>query len=291
MSAIKRSRMTYRYCPYARPSLARRRAALRKRNTAMYKVKKVKPLRSKFARNVMAVVNRAAETKEVYRELAVNQAIRHNNVMLISSNAFYSEVGTRGEDLANSSATGTRVGKTIFLKGIKVAINLEALQKRPQTTYWLYLVKNKTNPDEGIDLKSEMFEGRSSTIPMDYIDTDKVQVMFCKKFVLRMPNQATSSSMAISGFAPLAETGGNPEYKGVVTNPQKIEKFYVPINRKIEYRDDHGDNVGRTFPIAPLRYQWVMIGYDNYYSPSDPANADSHIGSLHMTTVMKFTDV
>lgn len=244
--------------------------------------------RTKFAKAVVKVMNKYAETKVVFRQLADNLVLRHNNIINIDNNAFYTTVGTAGE---GGVGTGTRVGKRIFVKGIKVSMNLEALQKRPQTTFWLYLIKNKLDPDEDITVQSEMYEGRSTTLPIDYIDTDKVDIMFCKKFVLRMPNQATSSSMAASGFAPLAENAGAPEYKGVVTNPQKISKFYVKINKNITFRDFDLGVAEYVKPVAYQRYQWLMVSYDNYSSPSDTGNADSHIGNLHMTTKLIFSDV
>lgn len=247
--------------------------------------------RGKFAKAVVRVMNKYAEQKVVFRQIADNLILRHNNIININNNAFYSEIGTRGEDFDNNSSSGSRVGKKIFLKGIKVSMNLEALQKRPQTTFWLYLIKNKLDPDEDITVQSEMYEGRSTTLPLDYIDTDKVDIMYCKKFTLRMPNQATSSSMAASGFAPLAENAGAPEYKGVVTNPQRISKFYVKINKTITYRDYDTGATSRVLPVAYQRYQWLIVSYDTYSSPSDTANADSHIGNLHMTTKLCFTDV
>lgn len=256
---------------------------------AMYKKRKARVGKSKFAKAVRSVILRNMETKEVFLEPAVNRTITHNKITHIDANAFYCELGVRGEDSLSTTASGCRVGKEIFIKGIKVAINLEARQKRAQTTYWLYLIRNKVNPSTNITQKAEIYEGRSSTIPMDYIDTDKVHVLFCKKIVLRMPNAATSASMAASGFAPTWDNSGNPEMKFVVTNPQKIEKFYIPINKKIIYNDDADGASGRVKPVPGNQYQWLMIGYDNFTTPD--TGTDSELASLHMTTVMYFKDV
>lgn len=256
------------------------------------KSRKPSGLRSKFARAVKSVMLRNMETKEVFREIAVNKVLRHNNVMSIDNNAFYCQLGTRGEDHAGSTGSGTRIGKEVFVKGIKVAINLEALQKRAHTTYWLYLIRSKASPGSTITAQSEIFEGRSTTIPMDYLDTDKCHVLYCKKFTLRMPNAGTSAAMPDaggSGFAPTWENNGAPQMKFVITNPQIIKKFYVPINKKIIYRDDADGTA--TLPQAGQQYQWVMVAYDNYSTTSDVNNADSHIGSLHMTTVLKYKDI
>lgn len=252
-----------------------------------------KKVSKKFAKAVMSVVKQRAETKEVFRSLVVNGACRHNNIQVITDNAFYTEVGTRGEDLGNTSATGTRIGKTTFIKGLKVALMLENLQKRPQVTYWLYLIKNKQYPDVAISEPSMMFEGKSTTLPMDFIDQDRVHILFCKKFVVKMPNIGTSKDMPSnatntgSGMAPVAETDGIS--KAVVTNPQIITKFWVPIHKTIEFRDDHAGST-RTFPIAPHRYQWLLVIYNNYSTTSDVNLADSHVGSIHMTQTLYHTD-
>lgn len=278
MAFLKRKRNTFR-----------RKTANKKKS---YKKRKFGARRTaNFAKAVMAVVKKKSETKEVFRSLLVNGQCRHNNVQVITDNAFYTELGTRGEDLVNNSTSGTRVGKTIFLKGIKVSIMLENLQKRPQCTYWLYLIKNKQYPDVPITEPSMMFEGKSTTLPMDYIDQDRVHILFCKKFVVKMPNIGTSKDMEASGMAHVGETDGTDigVSKAVVTNPQIIQKFYVPINRTIEFRDDHAGST-RTFPIAPHRYQWVLVTYNNFSTPSDTNNADSHVGSIHMTQTLYHTD-
>jgi hypothetical protein len=124
---------------------------------------------------------------------------------------------------------------------------------------------------------------------MDYIDTDKVEVKFMKKIVLKMPNAGTSSSMAASGFAPTWENAGVPEGKFTVTNPQKIEKFYVPFNKYIEYLDYDPDAADAVKPQANNMWQWVAWSYDNHASPD--TGPDSETGRLELTTVMKFTDV
>eukprot|EP00961_Rhodomonas_salina_P129142 1739777-Rhodomonas_salina.1 len=139
----------------------------------------------------MSVVNRKAEVKSVMKNCTggsgAQQQLYHNNVTQVQFNALEQVIGNRGETVPTSTG-GNRVGKRIFLKGLKCAINLESIQKRPQVTYWLALMHNKKNPYANISSKGDIFEGINSTIPMDYIDTDKVDVKFMKKFVLRMPN-------------------------------------------------------------------------------------------------------
>lgn len=248
--------------------------------------------RTKFAKAVVRVMNKYAEQKVVFKENtpSTGTQLYHNNIHNLDNNPFYTTVGTAGE--GGVGAVGTRVGKKIFIKGIKVAINLEAIQKHPLTHFWLYLIKNKIDPDEDITVQSEMFEGRSSTLPLDYIDTDKVDIMFCKKWTLRAPNMGTSTSLpAGDGYAPTWENGGVPEGKAVVTNPQKIEKFYVRINKTFTYRDYDLGATQYVLPVAPQRYQWVMVAYNNNAQSSDTANANSHIGKVWLTSKLLYTDV
>lgn len=243
-----------------------------------------KPSRAKFARRVMSVVNRKAEVKCTMRQLSNNGTIYHNKVMMIDDNAFRTVLGTRGESIGPEN--GNRVGKQVFAKGISVSMMIEQSQKRALCHYWLYLVRNKVVQDTQITAQNQMFEGVSSTIPMDYIDTDKVDVLFCKKVRISMPNQATAKDMVTpSGLANLAEPDGVS--KAVITNPQRIEKFYVPLNRKITYRDNDLEPAGNSFlPQGQQRYQWVIVAYDNYSS-----STVNDIGKLTMTSKFKFTDV
>lgn len=289
MPGYKRSRVTKgaygskykRRRPNAAVS-ARRRSGLRPR--------------TKFARAVKSVILRTMETKEVFRQLAVNTSVRHNVLLNIDDNAFYTLLGTRGEDMVNTTASGTRIGKEIFVKGIKVALMIESMQMRPQVTYWLYLIKNIKNPDTGITSKSDIFEGRSTTIPLDYLDTDKCHVLFCKKITLRMANAGTTKDMPTQGYALQDESGPGDgmgsTYVGVdkstITNPKKIEKFYVPINKKFTYRDDADGQ--STLPVSYQRYQWVMVAYDNYSTDSSVGTTPD-AGHVHMTTILKYKDI
>eukprot|EP00961_Rhodomonas_salina_P268358 3626469-Rhodomonas_salina.1 len=210
----------------------------RKTPRGLYRSRRPRATRGKFARKVMNIVNRRAEVKSVMKNCTggsgAQTQLNHNNVTLLQFNALEQSIGIRGE-VVPSSTGGNRIGKKIFLKGMKCAINLESIQKRPQVTYWLALMRNKKDPYSNIDTKGDIFEGINSTIPMDYIDTDKVEVKFMKKFVLRMPNAGTSSSMAAPGFAPTWDNNGDPQMKFTVTNPQRIEKFWVPLLARVHY--------------------------------------------------------
>lgn len=268
----------------------------RRRSTIVTKRRKFRRPRTKFARAVKSVILRNMETKEVFRSIATNVSVRHNVLLNLDDNAFYTYLGTRGEDMSNTTSTGSRVGKEIFLKGIKVALMIESMQMRPQVTYWLYLIRNNKNPDTGITSKSDVYEGKSSTIPLDYLDTDKCRVMFCKKITLRMPNTGTTKDMPTQGYALQGETGPGDGMGGVyagvdkstVTNPKTIQKFYVPVNKKVMFRDDADGQA--TLPIPSQRYQWIMVAYDNYSTDSSVGSTPD-AGHVHMTTVLKFKDI
>lgn len=286
--ALKRSR-TSRYM-----SRSTRRKYTRPRLMGKYKSTRRAPSRAKFARSVMSVVNRKAETKKIFKNCTgasgSQTQLYHNNVTQIQFNALQSVIGARGDSMNDgSSGMASRIGKKIFLKGLSCAINLESIQKRPQVTYWLALMRNKKDPYANISAKGHIFEDLNSTIPMDYIDTDKVEVKFMKKFTLKMPNSGTSSSMPASGFAPTWENAGVPEMKFTVTNPQKIAKFWVPFNKTIEYNDYSPDASEGQRPHPKDMWQWVAWSYDTHGTPS--TGADSETGRLELTTVMKFTDV
>lgn len=254
--------------------------------------------RGKLARVVRRTVLRMSETKECQREIAQNAQITHNFPLNLNTNALFCSRGTAGEEMGDGAGdnNGTRIGQKIFVQGIKVAIQLEAQQYRPKTTFWLYLVRNKRNKDATLDTKAEMWEGRSTTVPLDYIDTSKVEVAFCKKFVLTMPNMGSTVAMSTTSAQGLgvkdsasgtAFTVSGGEVYTTVTNPQVLKKFYIPINKTIVYGDTN-DGGYADIPNS-LRYQWVIVGYDNYTTVTNDLIAP--LGHVSMTTVMKFKDV
>lgn len=288
--------------PYKRKrSLSRSRPRVAKRQRrrgATYRNRGPGRLRTRFSRAVRRTVLQMSETKECQREIAQNAKITHNFPLNLNTNALFCSRGTAGEEFGDGAGdqNGTRIGQRIFVKGIKVAIQIEAQQYRPKTTYWLYLIRNKRNKDATLDTKSEIWEGRSTTIPLDYIDTSKVDVMFCKKFVLTMPNMGTTTFMettSAAGVGALDKASGTAYVVSgglnysTVTNPQVIQKFYIPINKTILYGDSN--DAGYADIPNSLRYQWVIVGYDNYTTATNDLIAPC--GHVSMTTIMKFKDV
>lgn len=265
----------------------KRKSAYRPRRTI-----KKKSTNANFKRAVMSVINKNAETKTVLSSIVNNFQLEHNSVINLSTNAFQSDLGAAGEGI--DVTTKSRIGKDIYIKGIKVSMNLESSQYRPKVTYWLYLIRNKLLPDDTINTKDQMFEGVSTTIPCDYINTDLVDIMYCKKFTLKMPNMGTTLTAGAAGTFDTAQTEGVlPDlYEGIysqVTNPQYVGKFYVPINKKITFRDNNGPYAAPTLPQPQQRYQWVIIPYDNFSTTTGSVTWPA--GHVTMTTQMLFTDV
>ena len=267
------------------------RSAKRKRSypTRTYKSKslRTRTARGRFARNVMQVVNKRAETKICYHEVCSNKEVLHNTGDNLYNDVLAIPRGSNGE--AEVGATqGTRVGKKVYIKGIKVSMMLESQQYRPQVTYWIYLVKSKRNTTTiGY---TDMFEGISSTTPCDYIDQDKVNVLYCKKVTLRMPNTGTSvamsqdaSGVAINGTAYRIQSGEDYE---LFTNPKKCMKFYIPINKTIEFIQE-GELEDTTQPWC--RYQWFITAYDTFTTKTGSNNWPT--GHITMSQKILFTDV
>lgn len=252
--------------------------------------------KGKFARKVMNVVNKSAETKEVMSNIATNLMITHNTVTNLNSNALTCQLGVFGETLTGVSGySGCRIGNRIFVKGIQVAMHIENQQYRPNVMYQLYLIRNKHNRDLTISNKSQMFEGLNTTIPLDYIDTAQVDILFSKKFKVKQDGMGTTLEPGGAGVFDTSKVvvGGDPlpfVYEGidtVVTNGRWMGKFYVPINKSILYQDAEDTNA-RQVP-STYRYQWVIYGYDNRSTTT--GDTTWPIGHVNMTTKMKFTDV
>lgn len=251
--------------------------------------------RRKFASKVMNVVNRKAEVKEVMLNVCTNTPVLHNDVLNLMDNAFYSNVGVIGEQIGIGS-NGARTGKKLYAKGINVALHIENQQYRPEVKYTLYLVRNKRNIDLKLTAKGQIWEGVNTTIPLDYIDTSKVDIMFQKNITVRQSNVGTTNTAGGAGVFDTSKVvvGADPlpfVYEGidsVVTNARYMGKFYIPINKTILYRDYfEGDNA-QTVPVAS-RFQWVLTGYDNRSTTT--GDTTWPLGHVNMTTKFKFTDV
>lgn len=242
-----------------------------------------------FVKRVQRAVNRFAEQKEHIREIADNLKIEHNVLQNINDNALYTVLGTIGEGM-NTSSFGSRQGKKIYAKGLACSLILESQQYRPNVDYWLYLVRQKRTPDAVINIKTDMFEGISDQIPTDYIDSDKVQVIFCKKFKPRMPNPGIDDPMQ-SGTVLGSSDGNAHNATGgrSIPNPRLLTKFYVPLNRTIHYRDYHDDANAARIPLPGSRYQWCMVAYNN--NSTIDSGGTWPCGHLWLTTKLKFTDV
>jgi len=252
----------------------------------------------KFAKRVMAVVNRKAEVKKQMIQLVANQVVYHNNILNITSNAFRTQIGASGDQIGFGA--GIRVGNEIFVKGLRISLILEAQQYRPQTKWMLMLIRSKQQPEDIINSKAQIYEGVSTSIPCDFVDPTKVDILFKKSFTLRMPNSGTSEAMEVSapgtgpnGFAYEYGTGplGADVSYHCFTNPRYNGTFYVPINKKIKYQD-FGDVAALSLPTATQHYQWVLTAYDNFTTfTGPPAVGGWPLGNMTMSQQMLFTDV
>lgn len=274
---------------------SRRRAAIT--NPVIYRFnrpmsKKKRFAASRFNSAVMRAVNRNAETKEVLMNVATNAVVLHNTILNLDHNAFYCNIGSSGE-MIGSGSVGARTGKKLFCKGISVSLHIENQQYRPFVRYSLLLVRAKPNADNILDIKSKLFEGLNTTIPLDYIDTSKVDIIYQKNFNVKAPNVGTTESAGPAGVFDHGEVEGIlPDlYEGintVSTNPRFMGKFYVPINKTIMYRDYADGANAQTIPSS-YRYQWVIYAYDNRTTTT--GDSTWPVGHVNMTTKMKFTDV
>lgn len=281
------------------------RTSSKKKMTGKSLKKAAKNKRSVFARSVMRVVNNQAEQKELFVNVVSNQEIWHNHVQNLYDNVFKMAQGVNDDQImtSQSSTALSRIGGKIYVKGIKVAMNLESQQYRPSVKYTLFLIRKKVLPQTAITTKDDMYEGTSTTIPCDYIDKQKCHILFAKSFYPKMPNMGTSLAMKQSadgssenGFAYTTQTAitGTENYQ-IVTNPQIQKKFYVPINKHIQYQDGHEGGGSAQIPIDPLRYQWVIVAYDNFTTHTGPptlAGATGWpVGHITLSQKLIYTDV
>jgi len=237
----------------ARSSTYGRRTRRRYTKPSPYKRYGRKSVRGKFAKNVMAVVNRRAETKSMYQEYADNKTLKHNWVENITNNAFNARINS---DAEGTQAAVSIIGRKCFIKGLAIKIIIENQQYRSIMHYTLMLVRNKINPDTSITLKDHMYEGHTDQIPTDYLDTSKVQVMFRKSFKVEQTSMPSTDNAMDASVADGDADGVAEGTMNLIANANYIRSFYIPINKQFHYRDDN-------LPMPSQRYQWVIMPYCN----------------------------
>lgn len=240
--------------------------------------------RSSFKKAVMRVVNRKAETKEYFQARASNSPVTHNNVHNICSNLFDIPLGVYGSSV--NSNYGTRVGKQIYVKGISIAYAIESQQYRMDCKYTIAVMAGKNTLTTGvIDTYGEVFEGVSTRIPMDYIDMDKVKITYMKNMSIRMPASGTYTMLDAHGMAPEGTEASNEVY----TNPKRLGKLWVPINKVIRYTDQIANASTDAIPSGFDRLQLVLWAYDNFSSTTNDTTYP--VGHISLSTKVYFTDV
>lgn len=271
----------------------RKRGPLRNRNVrrrlAFTRVAKTRAKkrfgRRNFASKVMRIVNNRAETKEVYLKYAENRTLDHNDIVNLTSNLFEVNNGTDGDQMEGASTTTTaaRVGKRIYLKGVKFTMILESQQYRPNCSYWIYILQNRGNPDQSLTAKSAIFEGLATQIPVDFIDTEKVRILHCRKFTPKMPNPGTDTAMDTTAVGP-SDGNAHPTIVGSVPNPMIIKKWWFPIKKYIDFRD--GNN---GLPTPNNRWQIVVASYNN--NSTVGGGTVYPCGHMWLSGKLYFTDV
>jgi hypothetical protein len=268
-----------------RRTLFRSRSSLPKTlSTRSKRIGRLRP-RTKWARRVMNVMNNYAERKIQYTEIADNFTLTHNEVQSLNTNALYTQRGPYSEINGQSVANyqGNRIGKKIYVKGMSIRGIIESQQYRPNVDYWLYLVRN-VNDEGAINSNTKMFEGLTDQLPTDYVDNEKVQVLYCKKMKPRMPNPGADNAMNTTGTGGISDGNAHPaDIVGSVPNPKTVFKDYIRLNRYVTYKDNSTD------PVAYFKYQWVIVSYNNNSTINNGGTWPC--GHLWLNTKMYFTDV
>lgn len=255
----------------------------------------------------MSVVNRRAETKCQFITNSTDDPVYSNYVSLLTDNVCRTALGTRGEKIGSPTSLGTRIGNTIFAKGVRIAIMFQNLPKRPNVTYYLALMRNKTSGkvtlgaiDVTLQDKADIFEGVNTRIPLDYIDTSKVQVKWLRKIRVVQRGIGSTISADAEGKISMEEDGpdddtGTAEYAGeskaVITAPNVVKKFYIPFNHKIMYPDYDDGATPSEVPMRPNQWQLVLWAYDSSLVPGGGKVVANQVGNVTCSTKFFYTDV
>lgn len=243
--------------------------------------------RSLFAKRVMRIVNNRAETKERYNEWADNQTLKHNVITNLNANIFRIGLGFGGDEMNTTSggSAASRIGQRVYIKGVSFRMILESQQYRSNCTYWLYALVNKESTAT-IASSAEMFENLTDQLPTDYIDTDKVRVLWCKKFTPKMPNPGADNAMNTSGVGASDGNAHPVDGPDNVPNPKIIKKWYWPVNKYVDYQDGTGagGDVSRKD-----RVQLVVVAYNNNSTIDNGSTWPC--GHIWLSGKIYFTDV
>lgn len=225
--------------------------------------------RKAFSKAVRRVLRKTTETKSTIANVAENnKVLYHNGVNVLTTNLFATSQGTSHEQ---------RIGDRIFAKAFALKMYFENQQYRDNVQYLVLIIRNKNMSGQDIVIGEDIWEGVSTTKCLDWIDTNKYDVMFAKRVWVK--HDSTPGTANIMGTGGLdGQTGLNPDSVEYIGQGKRLVKFYIPIRKLMKYND------GSTRP-STMSYSLCVVPYISYTAQTGgtvyPAGHVSWVGKFY----------
>lgn len=255
--------------PYRRKRYSKKRSVVRK-NGQTFK----KPARTSNKRKYNRLLRRTAirqavasnETRCSMFGISDGQAIAHNNFLTLESSLFSLAPDILTNEGGSSYWKKGVIGNSYYCRGVSFRFMLENFNDRPHVIYRFMVVRaaHGNTPN-----RADLFEGLSGNKMLDYIDKDKYTVVYQKWISVKAHNGGTNA-------APSGTTGISSGAEDRFTNPKKIVKIYMPVNKVIKLQDysdrETIDGVANRQRQKDFNFHVLLYAYDNYFTLQDINN-------------------
>lgn len=225
--------------------------------------------RKSFSKAVRRVLRKTTETKDTILNIAENnRTVVHNGVNVLTTNLFATSQGTTAHH---------RIGDRVYAKGLAIKMYIENQQYRDNVQYMVLIIRNKNSPASDIIPGENIWEGASTSKNLDWIDTNKYDVLFAKRYWVK--HDSTPGTLQVMGATGLdGQSHLAAADTEIIGQGKRQIKFYVPIRKNLKYND------GGTRP-ASMSYALCIVPYISYTATTGgtvyPAGHVSWVGKFY----------
>jgi hypothetical protein len=194
------------------------------------------------------------ETKESAQTQAVGTNLPHNNITLLTTNPFVTNLGT-GDPMAG---TGNRIGDSIAVQGLLIKGFVEASIQRSHVHFRVMLVRGaKGEPFSRATLYKNIVDNKI----IDQMNTERYTVLATKRITVNTTNAAPTGNLpngAPSGTTSSGQSGRpfSMWIPGAKFGRQGVIKYEDASTSQVKFYD----------------YRIVILAYDWYGTPQDVNN-------------------
>jgi hypothetical protein len=194
------------------------------------------------------------ETKETAQTQAVATNLPHNNITLLSTNPFVTNIGA-GDPM---TGTGQRIGDSIAVQGLLIKGFMECSIGRSHVHFRIMLVRGAKGETFS---RATLYKNIVDNKIIDQMNTERFTILATKRITLNTSNAAPTSTLP----------NGTPS--GTTSSGQSGRPFSIWIpgakfgrQGVIKYED------ASTSQVKFYDYRIVILAYDWYGTPQDVNN-------------------